>query len=249
VGQFLESNKSMPSGVPNSVHLETGELIDYFASRLSFEQERQIEEHIAGCGSCAESARGIYALVFDMQRLTARNLAEAFSRQAVVSALAAAADSQGGVRLGLICDRWLRGLGRTTSGVLKAVVRTSGAEFLFDRAHSPGGWKFSPEFALRGNDSGAPSAARKVLLEVPGAAMRSAASLFLKGNEVAVRVADWPPGSQPLAVLVDLDRTGISVLGLTTQVSESSYEIGFKGIVPGPYLLVFESIEKGQLAS
>lgn len=246
MGQYRESNKSMTNGVRNSVHIETGELIDYFASWSSSEREREIEEHIAGCGACAESSRSVYSLVFDVERLKAKELAQAFFQQAVASALASAARQESNASLRPIYDRWLRGLGRSSAGVLKAIVRSSGAEFLFDGSHLAGGWRISPEFALRGNDPEALRAERKVILEVPGAKMRSAASFSLKDEQVAIKVADWPDGWLPLAILVDLGHTGISVCGLTTQVAEGQYEIGFKGIAPGPYLLLFESIEKGQ---
>jgi anti-sigma factor RsiW len=237
---------SARNGVSNPVHVETGELIDYFASQLSSERERQIEEHIAGCSACAESSRGVYSLVFDVQRLTAKELANSFANQAMASALASASRLESNASFRPVYDRWLRGLGRASVGVLKAMVRSSGAEFLLDGALSASAWRVSPEFALRGNDPAVPRSERKVILEAPGAKMRSSASFFLRGEDVAIKVAEWPGGWLPLAVLVDLDQTGKSVCGQTTQVAEGQFEIGFQGIKPGPYLLLFDSIEKGQ---
>lgn len=230
-------------------HVEPGELVDYFVSRLALDRERAIEEHITVCGTCAEYGRSVYTLVFDVQRLTARHLAQAFAKQAVASALASVAELESNASLKPMYDQWLRGLGRATVGGLKTIVRSSGAEFLIEGIHSVGGWKMSPAYALRSASPGDRPVASKVSLEVPGGNLRSVVSVGLQGDSVVIKIADWPRGTVPLAILVNLQQPGTPIPGQRTPVAEGQYEIGFHGVQSGPYILLFASMEKGQPTS
>lgn len=236
----------MKEDISKSDHVEPGELIDYFVSPLDSHRDREIEEHIAGCGTCAESSRSVYSLVFGVQRLTAKDLAQAFAKQAVASALASAAELKSNASLKPMYDRWLRSLSRATVGAVKTIVRSSGAEFLLEGIHPAGGWKISPAYALRSADRGDRQAEPKVAFEVPGATSRSAASVSLIGDAVVIKVVDWPSGRMPLAVLVNFEHTGTPITGQTTPIAEGQYEIGFQGVQSGPYILLFTSMEKGQ---
>lgn len=235
----------MKEDISKSDHLEPGELVDYFVSRLASDRERLIEEHVAVCGDCAESSRSVYSLVFVVQRLTKKDLAQSFANQAVASSLASATKLESNASLKPIYDRWLRGLGRATVGALKTIVRSSGAEFVIEGIHPASGWNISPAYALRALDPEDRRAESKVVLEVPGANLRSFASISLKNNAVVIKVVDWPGNAMPLAILVNFEQTGMSISGQTTQIAGDQYEIGFQGVEPGPYILLFTSMEKG----
>lgn len=239
----------MTQGISKSDHVEPGELIDYFVSRLALDRERAIEEHITGCGTCAEYGRSIYSLVFNVQRLTARDLAQAFAKQVVASTLVSAAALESDASLKPMYDQWLRGLGRATVGGLKTIVRSSGAEFLIEGIHSVGGWKMSPAYALRTASPGDSPVASKVSLEVPGGNLRSVVSVGLQGDSVVIKIADWPEGAMPLAILVNLRQTDTRIPGQSTPVADGQYEIGFQGVQSGPYILLLASMEKGQPTS
>lgn len=244
MGQYSESNNTMANGLPNFVHVETGELIDYFASRVSSKREREIEEHIAGCGTCAESSREIYSLVFGVQRLAAKDLGQAFARQAVVRTLARAANLESNAGVKRTYSKWVQNIARGSAGVIRTIVRSSGAEFLIEGLHAIGDWKISPAHAMRGLGSGDQLKERKITLQVPGEYMRTTASLQLKGDQVSIEVAGWPGGCLPVAILVDTSQSDLSACGQTTQVAEGQYEILFPEVTPGSYLMLLQSVKE-----
>jgi hypothetical protein len=236
----------MTNGASKPNHVEPDELIDYFTSCLPSNREREIEEHVAGCDACTEFGRSINFLAHAVPRLTTKELAKAFASQALVSALSSASYMEGNGSLRSMYDRCIRGVGRTTVGTLKTIVRSTGAEFLFDASQPHGGWRFSPAFALRSLDPGTNRTGSKAILEAPGAQSVSAATVRRIGDTITVKIADWPVGSSPLAILADIGQTGVSVCGKTIHAAEDQYEITFEGIKSGPYLILFQLVEKGQ---
>ena len=234
----------MTNSVLKNGHIEADELIDYFASALAPARQLEIEEHAAGCELCAESCRDIYSLVFEVQRLSTGELAQAFANRSMASALTSAAESEDNAEVKRTFHESLRRLGRSSAGAFKAIVRSSGAEFLFENFRAGGDWKMSPEFALRGGTSEPIDQAQRAILEIPGAKTRSTVSLHRRGSEVSLEVSGWPENSQPVAIFVDLSDAGSSTCGLTTHVEGNDYEISFPRITSGPYLLLFESVEK-----
>lgn len=234
----------MENGARMVDHVESGDLIDYFLCRLPSDREQEIEEHIAECGACAEAGRGLYALVFDVQRWNAKDYARALAEQAVARVLVTAAEKESNPSRKPLYERLLRDLGRVRAGLLNTIVRASDAEFLLNVPSPAAGWKIAPAYATRGTDPGTHRAERKVLLEAPGTNLHAAASVGLKGRTVVIEVADWPADGMPLAMLLNL-QAGVPIPGQIEKPAENRYEISFQDVLPGPYVLLFTSMEKG----
>jgi hypothetical protein len=234
----------MTNNDANSVHAAPVELVDYFAARLPSIRALQIEEHIADCDTCAETSRSVYFLVFAVQHLTTKDLAQAFARHVMANTLVSGKGLEIDASLTPMHSQWLRNLGHASTGVLKTIVRSSGAEFLMGGLMSIGDWRISPMHALRGLDSEVGVADREAIIQVPGANQRSAACLDRAGDRVAVVVSEWPHGCLPVAILTDVSEPDKSICGQTKQVGEGTYEIHFSGVTPGSYLMFLQSLEQ-----
>jgi len=70
---------------PSHAHLKPQQLVDYFSGLWTFDQERAIEVHLAGCDPCAKLARKIYLEGYRLEKWTAERHAEVTPTAATVA--------------------------------------------------------------------------------------------------------------------------------------------------------------------
>lgn len=234
-------------------HLQAEQLLEYFEEKLSDERQRQIEEHLALCDSCAVLARGV-RLFDEAWTWTAEQHGALQQRELLARALEAAGAESPALR-----DRlraWRERWGGLAEAGLRVAIEVSGAaarvvaESLDVLARPGSGWHFAPAPQAVSARGQAGDASASALLTTPLAPARPRARVAVRGGrstEVEIRLDDLTPDAgSPIVLLIRLEETLDASLVRVAEAERRpgvTYRIArFADVAPGEYVIAFEPL-------
>jgi anti-sigma factor RsiW len=237
-------------------HATPDELLDYFEAKLPDERERVIEEHLAVCNACTQTARQVFSLHEVWNRWTARAHGEVYARDRLRAAIAQAEQQTTNPLWRERLRAWrLRWAGRAEAALrlateTSAEVSRAAAETL-DALTRPGSvLVFAPVRQAGPVRGEATEQQRSAVLSTtlrPGHPRARVVVEAGQSGTVTVRVDEVRPGeTAPLVLLSGMTATRTAVL----QVKEVEPQPGvayaiarFDDLPPGEYVLAFEPLE------